>query len=148
MPDHREKSLADIRAKNDALRLKVSQQELSQEQVEQIKKDSLTWREKIADVETQKQGTQKQIEELMKEIDEKATNIDRLIVTYHEILLSLQLIPSTSPLANGVDYKLVLEHVEDTTSATIRNAQQYQKQIVCSQMLSKLEVVLKPSVEK
>ena len=148
MPDHREKSLADIRTKNDALRLKVSQQELSQEQVEQIKKDSLTWREKIADVETQKQGTQKQIEELMKEIDEKATNIDRLIVTYHEILLSLQLIPSTSPLANGVDYKLVLEHVEDTTSATIRNAQQYQKQIVCSQMLSKLEVVLKQSVEK
>ena len=75
MPDHREKSLADIRTKNDALRLKVSQQELSQEQVEQIKKDSLTWREKIADVETQKQGTQKQIEELMKEIDEKMAGI-------------------------------------------------------------------------
>ena len=48
--------------------------------------------------------------------------------------------PPSTEIAKGVDYHLTLEHVEDVNSATVRNAQQYERQIVRNDVLVKLEV--------
>ena len=120
----------------------MSQQEFSPEQVEQIRRASRMWKEKISDVMTQKQGVTAKIDENVVSIDERAIAIDQMITRYHDLLLRLSLLPSSSQLANGVDYRITLEHVEDASSATTRNIQQYQKQILTNPVLAKLEGVL------
>ena len=100
------------------------------------------WKEKITDVMTQKQAVATKIDENVVSIDEQAIGIDQMIARYHDLLLHLSLLPSTSQLANGVDYRITLEHVEDASSATTRNVQQYQKQILTNPVLAKLEGVL------
>ena len=117
----------------------MSQQEFSPEQVEQIRRASRMWKEKITDVMTQKQAVATKIDENVVSI---AIGIDQMIARYHDLLLHLSLLPSTSQLANGVDYRITLEHVEDASSATTRNVQQYQKQILTNPVLAKLEGVL------
>ena len=129
-----------LREKNDALREKINQQEFSPEQVEQIRKASAMWKEKITDITSQKQIVMARIEELITSIDEQAIQIDQAITQYHELLLYLQLIPSSTQLANGVDYRLVLEQVDDVTSVSTRNVQHYQTQILSNSMLVRLEV--------
>lgn len=98
------------------------------------------WKEKITDVTSQKQIVMARIEELITSIDEQAIQIDQAITQYHELLLYLQLIPSSTQLANGVDYRLVLEQVDDVTSVSTRNVQHYQTQILSNSMLVRLEV--------
>ena len=51
-------------------------------------------------------------------------------------------------IAKGADYQLTLEHGEDVNSATVRNAQQYERQVVRNEVLVKLEVVIRVSLEK
>lgn len=122
------------------MREQLSRQELSQEQVEQIKKDSAAWRAKIDAAETQKHNYQTQLEIVLREIDATATQIETQLNHYHELLLSLQLFPATAPLANGTDFRIRLEHVEDCGSASSRDAVQYQKQISCNSVLERLDV--------
>ena len=98
------------------------------------------WKEKITDITSQKQIVMARIEELITSIDEQAIQIDQAITQYHELLLYLQLIPSSTQLANGVDYRLVLEQVDDVTSVSTRNVQHYQTQILSNSMLVRLEV--------
>lgn len=98
------------------------------------------WKEKITDISSQKQIVMARIEELITSIDEQAIQIDQAITQYHELLLYLQLIPSSTQLANGVDYRLVLEQVDDVTSVSTRNVQHYQTQILSNSMLVRLEV--------
>lgn len=122
------------------MREQLSRQELSQEQVEQIKKDSAAWKAKIDAAETQKHNYQTQLEIVLREIDSAATQIETQLNHYHELLLSLQLFPATAPLANGTDFRIRLEHVEDCGSASSRDAAQYQKQISCNSVLERLDV--------
>lgn len=129
-----------MREKNDALRVKINNQEFSPEQVEQIRKASAMWKEKITDITSQKQILTARIEELINLIDEQASSIDKMISHYHELLLGLQLLPSSTPLANGVDYRLILEHVDDVSSVSTRNVQHYQTQILSNSMLTRLAV--------
>ena len=98
------------------------------------------WKEKITDISSQEQIVMARIEELITSIDEQAIQIDQAITQYHELLLYLQLIPSSTQLANGVDYRLVLEQVDDVTSVSTRNVQHYQTQILSNSMLVRLEV--------
>lgn len=98
------------------------------------------WKEKITDVTSQKQILSARIEELINLIDEQASSIDKMISHYHELLLGLQLLPSSTPLANGVDYRLILEHVDDVSSVSTRNVQHYQTQILSNSMLTRLVV--------
>lgn len=135
-----EDNLKGLREKNDALRVKINNQEFSPEQVEQIRKASAMWKEKITDVTSQKQILSARIEELINLIDEQASSIDKMISHYHELLLGLQLLPSSTPLANGVDYRLILEHVDDVSSVSTRNVQHYQTQILSNSMLTRLVV--------
>lgn len=137
-----EESISVLRAKNDALRAKVSQQEFSPEQVEQIRRAAQMWREKIADIARQKQEVSSRIDGCVASIDSQATNIDRMLESYHALLLQLELLPASSQLAGGVDYRVSLEHVEDASSATTRDVQQYQRQLLGNTMLAKLEGVL------
>ena len=119
-----ERSLGEIREKTAGVREQLSRQELSQEQVEQIKKDSAAWGTKIAAAETQKHNYQSQVEIVLRAIDETATQIETQLNQYHELLLALQLFPATAPLANGTDFRIRLEHVEDCGSASSRDAVQ------------------------
>ena len=133
--------MKELREKSDALRVKINQQEFSPEQVDQIKKASTMWKGKIAEITSQKVIVTTRIEEHVSMIDEQANLIDSLITQYHELLLSLQLLPSSTPLANGVDYRLVIDHVEDqVTNVSSRNVQHYQNQIVANTMLVRLQV--------
>ena len=81
--------MKNLREKNDALREKINQQEFSPEQVEQIRKASAMWKEKITDITSQKQIVMARIEELITSIDEQAIQIDQAITQYHELLLYL-----------------------------------------------------------
>ena len=123
------------------MRVKINQQEFSPEQVDQIKKASTMWKGKISEITSQKVIVTTRIEEHVSMIDEQANLIDSLISQYHELLLGLQLLPSSTPLANGVDYRLVIDHVEDqVTNVSSRNVQHYQNQIVANTMLVRLQV--------
>ena len=55
---------------------------------------------------TQKQGVTAKIDENVVSIDERAIAIDQMITRYHDLLLRLSLLPSSSQLANGVDYRI------------------------------------------
>ena len=44
-------------------------------------------------------------------------------------------------IAKGADYQLTLEHGEDVNSATVRNAQQYERQVMWS-LLEKCDVLI------
>ena len=82
----------------------------------------------------------------MAAIDEKATAIDRMLERYHSSLLQLELLPASAPLAGGVDFRVSLEHVEDASSATTRDVQQYQRQLLGNTVLGRLETVLEEYV--
>ena len=141
-----QESISCLRAKNEALRLKVSQQEFSPEQVEEIRRAAETWREKIADATKQKQEVSSRLDASVAAIDEKATAIDRMLERYHSSLLQLELLPASAPLAGGVDFRVSLEHVEDASSATTRDVQQYQRQLLGNTVLGRLETVLEEYV--
>ena len=141
-----EESISSLRAKNEALRLKVSQQEFSPEQVEEIRRAAETWREKIADATKQKQEVSSRLAATLAAIDAKATAIDRMLERYHASLLQLELLPASAPLAGGVDFRVSLEHVEDASSVTTRDVQQYQRQLLGNTVLGRLETVLEEYV--
>lgn len=120
--------------------MKINQQEFSPEQIDQIRNAAKMWREKIDDITGQKQSITTRINTMLVDIDKQASHIDQLISQYHSCLTALQLLPPSTEIAKGVDYHLTLEHVEDVNSATVRNAQQYERQIVRNDVLVKLEV--------
>ena len=137
-----------LREKNDGLREKINQQKFSPEQIDQIRNAAKMWRGKIEGITNQKQSITTRINEMLVDIDKQASHIDQLISQYHSCLTSLQLLPPSTEIAKGVDYHLTLEHVEDVNSATVRNAQQYERQVVRNEVLVKLEVVIRASLEK
>ncbi|KAM7458097.1 hypothetical protein BLSTO_01137 [Blastocystis sp. subtype 1] len=137
-----EETLKALREKNEGLRVKINQQEFSPEQIDQIRNAAKMWREKIDDITGQKQSITTRINTMLVDIDKQASHIDQLISQYHSCLTALQLLPPSTEIAKGVDYHLTLEHVEDVNSATVRNAQQYERQIVRNDVLVKLEGVL------
>ncbi|OAO17803.1 kinetochore protein NDC8 [Blastocystis sp. ATCC 50177/Nand II] len=146
-----EETLKALREKNEGLRVKINQQEFSPEQIDQIRNAAKMWREKIDDITGQKQSITARINTMLVDIDKQASHIDQLISQYHSCLTALQLLPPSTEIAKGVDYHLTLEHVEDVNSATVRNAQQYERQIVRNDVLVKLEGVLaeyRKSLEK
>ena len=124
----------------------MSQQEFSPEQVEEIRRAAETWREKIADATKQKQEVSSRLDASVAAIDEKATALDRMLERYHSSLLQLELLPASAPLAGGVDFRVSLEHVEDASSATTRDVQQYQRQLLGNTVLGRLETVLEEYV--
>ena len=136
-----EKTLEDLRKKNDGLREKINQQEFSPEQVEQFRKAYSMWKNKINEITSQKQIASVHIDELVSTIDEHIASIDSMIDKYHELLLALQLLPSSTPFANGVDYRLVLDRVDEIAAVSSRNVQHYQTQITSNTMLTRLKVV-------
>ena len=137
-----EETLEELRQKANAIRQTINEQEFTPEQVAEIKQSYTTWEEKLRDIRSQQQSFATQINSFVIAIDQKAISIDQLITSYHNLLVRLDLFPSTSCIANGVDYRLVLEHVEDASSITTRNIQQYQRQILRNPILTKLEGVL------
>ena len=143
-----ERSLAEIRGKTASLRAQLSRQELSQEQMEQIKKDSSAWRSKIDAAETQKRDLQGQIDALLSQIDATASQIDSFLAEYHALLLALQLAPASTPLAGGFDFRLLLEHVEDCGSVSSRDATQYERQLLRSTALERLDVDFRSRLER
>ena len=137
-----EETLEELRQKANAIRQTINEQEFTPEQVAEVKQSYTTWEEKLKDIRAQQQSFSTQINSFVNAIDQKAISIDQLITSYHNLLVRLNLVPSTSCIANGVDYRLVLEHVEDASSITTRNIQQYQRQILENPILAKLEGVL------
>ena len=137
-----EKTYEKLQQKTDELRQEISKQEFSPEQIQQIQRSYHMWRDKVKEISTQHEAILAQIDECVVSIDQKAILIDQMITTYHNLLLRLSLLPPTTQLANGVDYHITLEHVEDVNSVTTRNAQQYQRQILNNPVLAKLEGVL------
>lgn len=143
-----EKTLEDLRRKNDGLREKINQQEFSPEQVEQFRKAYTMWKSKINEITSQKQIASVHIDELVSTIDEHISSIDSMIEKYHELLLSLQLLPSSTPFANGVDYRLVLDRVDEIAAVSTRNVQHYQTQITSNTMLTRLKVAMEDGNQK
>lgn len=137
-----EKKLKELRAKNDGLREKINQQEFSPDQIEGFRKDYATWKGRMNDITSQRQIVTVTIDELVSTIDTHISSIDSMIGQYHELLLALQLLPSTTQLANGVDYRLVLDRVAEVSTVSIRNVQHYQTQITSNTMLTRLQVIL------
>ena len=135
-----EETLRGLREKNDGLRKKINQQEFSPEEIDQIRNAAKMWRGKIEDISGQKQAVADRISALVAEVDKEASKIYELIARYHSDLTTLRLLPPTSELAKGVDYRLTLEHVEDASSATVRNVQQYERQIIQNGVLARLAV--------
>lgn len=98
-------------------------QELTSQDVERINNEKVQLEEQLLAIHQQKEVFEKAINNKEIQITKQTDEVDKLVKKYNETARALQLIPSNSKYANGVDFYVTFNSVScDSTVENLRNS--------------------------